>query len=254
LDRLLSDVRPTHIVNCIALADVDRCEAQRNLALRLNSEVAGEIASWSAGNSARLIHISTDMVFGSSALSVDEMSPVAPCNWYGSTKMFGEQRVLEEDPSALVIRTNFVGWSANSRGLLDFFFGQLKEGNACVGFTDWYFRPIGVPNLASFVSSALDSNWSGVVHAGGARLLSKHDFGCLVAQTFGFSEDLITPVMLKDASFSAIRPACVDLVSRIVPRQQSTHETMMVLRNQLAQAHRDRLQKLLDEDGRKRSG
>ena len=56
----------------------------------------------------KLIHISTDYVYDGNSLPLKEEDAVAPVNVYGASKLKGEELVLRNYPSALIIRTSWV--------------------------------------------------------------------------------------------------------------------------------------------------
>ena len=64
MDALLERVAPTEIVHCAALSRAADCERDPALARRTNEELPGALAAWAAGHGARLVHVSTDLVFG----------------------------------------------------------------------------------------------------------------------------------------------------------------------------------------------
>jgi dTDP-4-dehydrorhamnose reductase len=103
--RLAPDV----VLNAAAWTAVDKAEAERSAAERLNAAAPGEMAAAAYEIGARLIHLSTDYVFpGDGASPLDETAPVRPLNVYGATKLQGEREVMAKHPAAIVIRTSWV--------------------------------------------------------------------------------------------------------------------------------------------------
>lgn len=94
------------VINCAAYTAVDRAEDEEALAARLNADGPGNIARLCGAIGARLIHISTDYVFGGDGTRPYlESDPPAPTGVYGRTKAEGERRVFAELPGAIIIRT-----------------------------------------------------------------------------------------------------------------------------------------------------
>ena len=91
------------LVNCAALADVERCELDRREAKLVNAEAPGVLARACAERGARFVHFSTDYVLdGAEEGLKNEEAPVRPLNHYARTKRRGEELVLTENPDALV--------------------------------------------------------------------------------------------------------------------------------------------------------
>lgn len=63
VDAAFDDLAPALCVHCAAIADVDRCEAEPELAEAVNVRGTANVAAAAARHSARLILISSDYVF-----------------------------------------------------------------------------------------------------------------------------------------------------------------------------------------------
>ena len=211
--ELVGRVGADLVVNCAALADVDRCERDPTLAARLNAEVPGELAAACRQAGAGFIHISTDAVFGSGSPPFLTTSTPSPVNAYGRSKLDGEQQVLAAMPGALVARTNIVGWSPTGRrSLLEFFHTRLSRGERVAGFTDVVFRPVAASDLWPLLHRLSTDGTRGIWHATGCDLISKFDFGVLVASTFGWPVELVEPTSVAGAGLAAARSGELDVI------------------------------------------
>ena len=103
----LHGCRPDVVVNCAAWTAVDDAEAHENEALGVNGNGAARLAAACAAGRVRLVHMSTDYVFGGDASRpYAEHGAVGPRTAYGRTKLAGEQAVLRLLPgSGYVVRT-----------------------------------------------------------------------------------------------------------------------------------------------------
>ncbi len=205
--QLLQEVHPDVVVHCAAATDIEACERNPALAHRLNTEMAEGVAQAAAETGARLLHLSTDAVFDGAGGPYPEDHPPAPLNVYGKTKLAGEEAVGEAHPAALVVRTNFFGWNAKPKvNLAEWFLDRLRSGQQAPGFTDVYWSPMLVNDLAALLDVLLRSDVRGVLHLPGNDCLSKYEFGRRLARTFGFREDLVVPSEVGQAGFRAPRP------------------------------------------------
>jgi dTDP-4-dehydrorhamnose reductase len=205
--RILETLKPDAVIHTAANADVDSCESDPEGARRLNAEFPGRLASACAKRGIRLIHISTDAVFDGTKDGVYvETDAPNPLGVYSRTKLAGEQAVLVTNPQAVVARVNFFGWSlSGARSLAEFFVNKLSAGEACSGFTDVYFCPLFVGDLAETLIRMLEKDLSGLYHVVGSEALSKYDFGVRIARQFGFDEALVIPRSVEESGLKARR-------------------------------------------------
>lgn len=205
--RILDGVRPDAVIHCAAMADVDACETNPEGARRINAELPGELAAACAQRGIRLLHLSTDAVFdGTNGGIYTESDAPNPLGVYSRTKLDGERAVLGANASAVVARVNFYGWSLDgSRSLAEFFFKGLSSGQLVNGFTDVWFCPLFVGDLAEILVGMLENGLAGLYHVVGSEALSKYDFGLRLARQFGFDEGLIIPTSVEESGLKARR-------------------------------------------------
>ena len=96
-------------INCAAYTAVDKAETEKEKALLINGIAVGKLAAICRSNNTQLIHISTDYVFsGDSNIPYKETDQPDPTSSYGESKLKGEELALENDPSAIIIRTSWL--------------------------------------------------------------------------------------------------------------------------------------------------
>jgi dTDP-4-dehydrorhamnose reductase len=140
---------------------------------------AENVAQAAARVSARLVHLSTDVVFdgrkGSPYVEEDEPSPVTE---YGRTKAESERRVFGACSDALVVRTSLlVGGPGHEPSR-----HELAALDPELTFYDDEIRcPTQVGDLASALLELAELDVTGVLHAAGADALSRADLAELVA-------------------------------------------------------------------------
>lgn len=109
LAALVESVAPQIVVNAAAYTAVDRAEQETALAMTVNGEAPGVLASAARKAGALFVHYSTDYVFdGSGDAPRDERASVAPINAYGRSKLEGERTVAAAGGDWLVLRTSWV--------------------------------------------------------------------------------------------------------------------------------------------------
>jgi dTDP-4-dehydrorhamnose reductase len=214
LERLLAEKKPDWVINCAALALVDACEADPQLAYRLNAELPEKLATYVARGGARLVHLSTDAVFDGKTGNYTEKDLPNPLSVYARTKLAGEQAVAAVNPQAIIARVNLFGWSlSGKRSLAEWFFNNLQAGQSLKGFTDVYFCPLLVNDLAHILLKMLEAGLKGLYHVVSSDCLSKYDFGLSLARRFSLDEKLISPASVSEGNLLAARSPYLTLSS-----------------------------------------
>ena len=95
------------IVNCAAYTNVDRAEDEPQEAERINSDAVALLAEVARRHNIRLIHISTDYVYGGTHYNtpISEDAEPQPLGIYGTTKLMGERAVAKSGCRHVIIRT-----------------------------------------------------------------------------------------------------------------------------------------------------
>jgi dTDP-4-dehydrorhamnose reductase len=206
VNRLLEMSSPDVVIHCAALANIDICETQPELAIRLNAELPGYFAAAASRTGVQFVHISTDAVFDGQRGNYFEIDAAHPINAYAQTKLTGERKVSEANPDAIIARVNFYGWSLRGqRSLAEWFHRNLSDGNVIKGFTDVFFCPLFVGDLVDILQRMVQKKLNGIYHVLSPESLSKYDFGRRIALQFGFDDKLITPISVEEGGLKAVR-------------------------------------------------
>ena len=119
LEALIGDLRFDALVNCAAFTRVDEAEDDAERAFAVNAHAVGAMARACAAQRARLVHVSTDYVFGGDRTRrrpLRECDPVAPVNVYGASKVLGETLARLECDEVVVLRVASLFGEAGTGG------------------------------------------------------------------------------------------------------------------------------------------
>jgi dTDP-4-dehydrorhamnose reductase len=208
LEAALDAARPRAVLHSAAMANIDRCDAEPDLATRVNAEAPAALARLCARRGLRLVALSTDTVFpGTHALSREDDEP-RPLMHYASTKLAGERAVLAEHGDAAVARIALVvGRGHGPRGTAsEAIAWALRAGRPLRLFTDQYRTPVDPESLAAALATLLEGSQRGVFHLGGAERISRYELGLRVAAALGLSRAALEPARQADAPGLALRP------------------------------------------------
>lgn len=108
LEQIVLENKPDVIVNFAAYTKVDDCETNKDESYKINADAPGLLAALALKIDAMLIHISTDYVFGDGIGPFHVDSKKIPANFYGLSKLAGENAILKSGCQSIIIRTSSV--------------------------------------------------------------------------------------------------------------------------------------------------
>lgn len=164
LKTALEDLDCDVFINPAAITNLEACEDDPRLAMRVNSAAPGKIALWAAERGVRMIHFSTDYVFDGEGdvLLTEDMVP-APLSAYGRSKLAGEKAVLAH-PGNLVIRVSWV-FGPEKPSFVDQVFDDALANQPLSAVADKYSLPACTADLAQWTEKLLETDTSGILHA-----------------------------------------------------------------------------------------
>ena len=147
----IKKINPNLIINCAALADIDKCEKKVEQSLHLNFNLPSVLSAICNELNIKFIHFSTDQLFGKNKKNKNENVKPYPINVYGKHKYLAEKQILKNNPSSLIVRTNFFGWSKKGKQLTDKIIKNLRSDIKTYLYDDYFFTPIHVGHLLESV-------------------------------------------------------------------------------------------------------
>lgn len=219
LAKVLENVRPDVVINCIGLIKQLADARDPLVVLPINALLPHRLARLCALAGARLIHVSTDCVFSGRKGGYLESDISDAEDLYGKSKYIGE---LHDLPHAITLRTSIIGHEFNSaHALIDWFLAQ--EGKV-KGFSRAVFSGLPTVELARVMKDFVlpQPELSGLYHVA-AEPISKLDLLRLVATQYGKTikiepdDQLVIDRSLNGSRFSAatgyVSPSWPELVS-----------------------------------------
>lgn len=208
--EMIEKIKPDILINCIAINSVDYCENHTNDAKKINVDLVKEIFEITNSIGTKFVHLSSDSVFDGLKDSpyVEEDIP-NPINFYGRTKMLGEQIVLK-NPYSLVVRASVLyGWLPKylsdlpSSSMKPTNFGQwlinkLQSNEKVKIITDEYSSPIIADDFAKSILHLIKNDKSGIFHSSPTIRITRYDFSIQLAKYLRLNYGLIEPTTNKD--------------------------------------------------------
>jgi dTDP-4-dehydrorhamnose reductase len=196
---------PDIIIQTSAMTNVDECETKRNQASNVNVQGTKNVASAAEKQQALLMYISTDYVFDGEQGLYKEDDRVNPINYYGLTKLEGENAVRLLCTRYIIARTSVL-YGAQTHNFATWLVQKLGNNEKVTIVQDQFVSPTLNVDLAEQLIALIQSNMLGVFHTAGAERIDRYAFACCIADEFGFDTHLITAGHMKDMKWNARRP------------------------------------------------
>jgi dTDP-4-dehydrorhamnose reductase len=212
VDTYLENKRADYIINCAAYTAVDKAESDLATARKVNVEAVTNLVTAANKYKSKLIHISTDYVFGSSPQNFPfiETDSTSPNSAYGITKLEGEVEAQNAEKH-IVIRTSWLYSSFGNNFVKTIL--RLGKERAELGIL---FDQVGTPCYAedlalailSIVEKIQQSNEfkSGIYHYSNEGVCSWFDFAYTIIKLSGLNCN-VKPILTRDYPLPANRPA-----------------------------------------------
>lgn len=204
--KAVQEFNPDAIINFAAFTQVEEAENQKGdkegICYLINAIGAKNAASVCKEFDKKLVHISTEYVFdGTKAESpyTEEDEP-NPINWYGATKLFGEEFVLESGCQATIVRISmpFSPFYAEKKDIARFFLEELKSGKRIRAIEDQRVTPTLVSDIAGALRILLESGSSGFYHVSSTDSVTPLEFVKTITEAFKLNYSLISGISLEE--------------------------------------------------------
>lgn len=166
------------VINCAAMTNVDQCEEESELAMRVNAATPGLLAQLAADTGTRFLHVSTDYVFdGASKGPYRETDSPNPLSRYGSTKLKGEQAVTAASPHHYIARVSWV-FGPERPSFIDQIIDRALTSDQVAAIDDKTSSPTHTKDLAEWFQFLFDAKTSGgIYHLCNAGTCSWREYG-----------------------------------------------------------------------------
>jgi dTDP-4-dehydrorhamnose reductase len=208
------DARPDVVLHAAARARLPDCHRDPAGATRVNAGGSACLAGLCADSGARLVVVSTDLVFDGEHAPYAEQDPPAPLSVYGRTKAEAERAVLAHPRTAVARVSLLFGPSLSGRPA--FFDEQVDSLRARRGvrlFVDEWRTPLALHAAAEALVALAFSDVTGLLHLGGPERLSRLEMGLRLAAALGADPGVIAATVREGAPAAEPRPRDVSLDS-----------------------------------------
>lgn len=195
-------------VNCAAYTAVDKAEQEKEKAEEVNYKGVGFLAKACKDHGAVFIHISTDYVFDGTATTPYFPEHLTnPVNYYGSTKLKGEQEAMNVNPKTIIIRTAWV-YSTYGNNFVKTMMRLMGERDSISVVNDQHGSPTFAGDLAVAIMHIIytDNFLPGIYHYTNEGATTWYGFAKEIADIIK-TNCTVLPITTADFPTPAARPA-----------------------------------------------
>ena len=180
LDLLIKKKEPDLIINCVAITNIDDAEKNKKKTYKINVQLVKNLILLQKKYKFWFIHFSTDSFYNSAGKN-NENSKKYFFNYYSKTKYLSDKIAYKQ---ALVLRTNFFGFSNRKNTFTNFIYKSFKSKKRFYLFNDIFFNAISLHTLSKIIKKIILNNWGqkGIFNLGSKGCISKYNFAILFAK------------------------------------------------------------------------
>jgi len=205
--------RPDVAINTAAFHRVDDCEVEPDKAFVINAMGARNVAVMAQEVGAKLVHTSTDYVFGGESepqtTPYTEFDTPVPPNIYGKSKLAGEELVRHLCTRHFVIRTSglfgLAGASGKGGNFVETMLRLAQERDELRVVHDQVFSPTYTRDLARKIAQLINTEYYGIFHITNRGSCSWYEFTEEILRLAGLKTPVI-PITSDQYPQKAKRP------------------------------------------------
>ena len=200
--------RPWAVINAAGYVKVDQAEMDAERCFRENTLAPTILALACIRHSLRFATFSSDLVFdGRRDTPYVESDRTGPLGVYGQSKAEAEQRVLEADPQALVVRSSAFFGPWDEHNFVCQALDAFERGKPFQAAADLTITPTYVPDLVNTCLDLLIDKERGIWHLSNGTALTWAELAQQAAQAAGLDARSLEPVSAAQLGHVATRPA-----------------------------------------------
>jgi dTDP-4-dehydrorhamnose reductase len=196
VDEVILKLSPEIIIHGAAMTHVDECELNQEACYRANVVATQNLISAAEKINAHFIFVSTDFIFSGTdgQNPYDEEATPDPVNYYGETKLIGENLVKSSQLKWAIARTVLVYGIAQDlsrSNIILWVKSSLEQGKEIQVVDDQVRTPTLAEDLAAGCILIAEKGATGVYNISGSELLTPYEMAMQTAEFFDLDKSLI---------------------------------------------------------------
>jgi len=194
VEKSLAVIMPDVIIHGAAMTHVDQCELNQEACYDANVNATAYLIKAAEEAKAHFIFVSTDFIFSGEEGPLDENAIPAPVNYYGETKLIGEEMVMKSKTKWSIARTVLVFGIAHDMSRTNIVLwvkSSLEAGKEIQVVDDQFRTPTLAEDLAAGCILVAEKGSEGVFNISGPDFLTPYEMANITADYFGLNKELI---------------------------------------------------------------
>lgn len=196
VNQVIQNLAPATIIHGAAMTHVDECELNQEACTLANVKATEYLVKAAEQVNSQFIFVSTDFIFSGEDGKgpYDEEATADPVNFYGESKLIGEQLVMESSLKWAIARTVLVYGIANDlsrSNIILWVKSSLEQGKEIQVVDDQVRTPTLAEDLALGCILIAEQKATGIFNISGSDLLTPYDMAMETADFFNLNKDLI---------------------------------------------------------------
>lgn len=207
ISKVMNKTKPDSVIHLAALTNVDLCETQKDLAMKINAKSTEILAKEAAKHDSFFLYVSTDYVFDGNQGMKKETDKTNPLGFYGKSKLEGEKALYNLASSWCIARTSTpFGTHPTKKSFPLWIIENLKQKKEIKVITDQFTSPTYIPNLSKMLIEIATKQLVGIYHVAGASKISRYNLAELIAEKMEIDKKLLKPITMDEMKWQAQRP------------------------------------------------
>ena len=243
VDQIVLNLCPDVIIHGAAMTHVDECETHQEACYRANVLATKYLIAAAEKIQSHFIFVSTDFIFS----GLDGQNPYTeeakadPVNYYGQTKLDGEELLKRSSLKWAIARTVLVYGLANDlsrSNIILWVKSSLEAGKQIQVVDDQVRTPTLAEDLAAGCILMAEQGATGIFNISGSELLTPYQMAMETADYFGLNQELIVRTDSTKFTQPARRPMKTGFViekakNQLGYRPKTFREGISILAKQL---------------------
>ena len=209
----LKDIHPDVVIHTAAVSNLGLCEKMPDLAFRVNSYAAEELATWCNEKNIRFVYLSTDIVFDGQNAPYNENDTPQPINIYGKSKFKGELAARKSRNYVIARLALVLGQGlGENKNFVDWIVDRVNKDQPVPLFYDEIRTPIKAIDAAFILWEIALSKEQGIFHLCSDESMDRFSLGKKICKHYKNSFKLIDSVSIKKLEIK--RPIDASMINR----------------------------------------